>query len=817
MALFDFLKNFTSKVTQPIVSTLGKIEEAPVDQGGILGTLGRVADITARTAQQVPISNLTANILSGRREGTLVSKSLLSPQLNYTPVPVTPQSPLYSPVGGTGSLYTDPISGATFRFDESGRWLQISSGVRQTVPTAPQPPPALTPVSIRRSRFNIPTGPGAGQTLVSGTEQLLTGLGGFGGISAGQFGGGTGISGIEGGGAKLPGSLSTGFRTIPLSGFNIPTQEELEERRKNVVGRATQSLGLGDLLRGLLGVPTAVAATSAPTPTPAQTPSGTPTSPVISPLARGQVPLTVQQNELLSSTFGPYFDKGFISAPNSPITGQEFASATTDNVPPPSIKPTDTVSAMKNNLQNRITQTFSNNNSRDAIITQQATEQAQKLAIQKTLAASGGYVKVSDPTSGQINVAKLNSDGSTSYVSLAEFQQKGLNIDHIPDAEQVQNGATTILNGILSQVIDTVTGKPYIKEDFDLPPENKSRAEIDKIDKEIQDNVTKYHLTDSPDLETIRTAVSKEEGLASSQAQARQLKENINGIIGEFEKVSDEIRDDPDFSAKLKSKRLSFMDNEKQRALAGFQRQLDLVNDDIKIKSDKVSQIIKDKLDTYNLRVKVVQDLEKDRTRLETQLNKEADDARALFTFYINTFGGTAWADLSKETRKAITSEFNRLNASHLVNLLKSGLQTQKDKSLELSRINTQLRAPTNQTFIFGGQEFQGLKTPSGSSVLGGFTNDQIERGAANAGLAITDFQKFGPEAANLFINNYANVTATKTDLESRLKSGISASRLEGMIAGLQLPPEAKDYLTKYLKSIASTFSGSRRKLPGEQ
>lgn len=68
-----------------------------------------------------------------------------------TPTPtatITPTAPQFSPVGGVGPTYTDPTSGATFRFNEQGKWVQISTGAIQPISTvAPTVSPAPADVS----------------------------------------------------------------------------------------------------------------------------------------------------------------------------------------------------------------------------------------------------------------------------------------------------------------------------------------------------------------------------------------------------------------------------------------------------------------------------------------------------------------------------------------------------------------------------------------------------------------------------------------------------------------------------------------------
>lgn len=46
-------------------------------------------------------------------------------------------APAFSPSGGVGSTYTDPSTGATYRFAGGTNWQQISSGARQSAPSRP--------------------------------------------------------------------------------------------------------------------------------------------------------------------------------------------------------------------------------------------------------------------------------------------------------------------------------------------------------------------------------------------------------------------------------------------------------------------------------------------------------------------------------------------------------------------------------------------------------------------------------------------------------------------------------------------------------
>ena len=97
-----------------------------------------------------------------------------------------------------------------------------------------------------------PTAPARQQVFDPGTGKMefTTGESGTGGTSAQQFGGGTGVSGIEGGGASLPGSLGGTFRSA--GGINLQSFNEDEEKKKNVV--AVTFAGSPDLFDSITGL-----------------------------------------------------------------------------------------------------------------------------------------------------------------------------------------------------------------------------------------------------------------------------------------------------------------------------------------------------------------------------------------------------------------------------------------------------------------------------------------------------------------------------------------------------------------------------------
>lgn len=85
----------------------------------------------------------------------------------------------------------------------------------------------------------------------------------------------------------------------------------------------------------------------------------------------------------------------------------------------------------------------------------------------------------------------------------------------------------------------------------------------------------------------------------------------------------------------------------------------------------------------------------------------------------------------------------------------------------------------------------------------GTFTQTQLNKGAANAGVSAEDLKNFTYEGANAFINAMPSINAKVKEIQAGLDVGTKPSEIEASISGLSVPPEVKNYLGKYLKANA--------------
>ena len=171
-----------------------------------------------------------------------------------TPKIIQPQGP-YTPAGygvstqfGPGSY--NPQTGQIELLQYSPSYQQATGlGYTSVIPgvttpvTPPLPPPtppyilplSAPPIPPQQPVYNPET------TLIGPRGELLTGYGGFGGTSAGQFGFGTGISGAPGGAQLLPGGLASSSRFA--GGLPVIEEEEAKKRRTQAIQAYTVQPG----------------------------------------------------------------------------------------------------------------------------------------------------------------------------------------------------------------------------------------------------------------------------------------------------------------------------------------------------------------------------------------------------------------------------------------------------------------------------------------------------------------------------------------------------------------------------------------------
>lgn len=329
MALFNpfsFLDQFAQKAVDIGKKVVSEVKEsaqaAPFSQslvGKGISTLGGFASEQTKNLGGV-IGSRFQDTLGGQKvvsppgvfTGEVIPRSRVITPTNFSAIPA--QSPQFSPAGGFGSTYTDPVSGATFYYGQNG-WQQISGygpsmpsvSPPVSIPTSPIQPPIQTPAPLPpvfRPLYNPET------TMVDRFGNLLTGLGGFSGASAFQFGSGVGIQGAVGGAQALPSGLAGTSRFAGGLPY-LPDEEEKKRRTQNIQGYTVQPGDTVNKIANRLGIdPSQISGFSSGNPNlirPGETlniqgdqPVGGPTTPLVGVGFGGQV----APSPRFESTFG---------------------------------------------------------------------------------------------------------------------------------------------------------------------------------------------------------------------------------------------------------------------------------------------------------------------------------------------------------------------------------------------------------------------------------------------------------------------------------------------------------------------------------
>ena len=82
------------------------------------------------------------------------------------------------------------------------------------------------------------------------------------------------------------------------------------------------------------------------------------------------------------------------------------------------------------------------------------------------------------------------------------------------------------------------------------------------------------------------------------------------------------------------------------------------------------------------------------------------------------------------------------------------------------------------------------------------FSNTQITKGAANAGISIANFKTLDTDTQNFFINRTNEINTKKKEIDNAKVQGEDPRELERDISESNAPPEVKDLLVRYLKEI---------------
>lgn len=497
----------------------------------------------------------------------------------------------------------------------------------------------------------------------SSSEQFSRAVGG-------NLVGSDGMFNITGGASLLPGSIGGGFR---MASFPFPTKEDEKKKKRQVIDNIENALQTGrisDLLNpqqpGFAGYTAGgqsiPGATAGQVINPAdvsrlqtsgvlskggfemglgasqsgklafqggrlgatQRPdigggavaiSGTRQEPIFQPFMGG--PLSEADKQLISTVSET--PKAGVSAidPSIPSTTELAGTKAVGDTGIISQKNIKTQSDLNNYVGNRITQIIDASNQRDIQYSNQILDQQSENAIQTLSSRSQEFF-------GQ----QLSPDQVRAFV---QTDPRG----------QVLYDQTFL--SLKDAVINPVTNQPWRAEDFQLKdPLLKDKPDLynqlDALQKQIDDFTTKDPLAGRT-FENLSQQLMKDLGVSSAKQLRDKKQEEIDKIIGAYEGITTEIKNDPDFSKNLKARRLEYVSNKQADAVRLLQRDIDRLNTQI---TDGTQQVA-DRINTIAKDYAVFQDrrntLQNKYDKLLTNIDKASDNARAAITTLINNPG----------------------------------------------------------------------------------------------------------------------------------------------------------------------------------
>lgn len=143
---------------------------------------------------------------------------------------------------------------------------------------------------------------------------------------------------------------------------------------------------------------------------------------------------------------------------------------------------------------------------------------------------------------------------------------------------------------------------------------------------------------------------------------------------------------------------------------------------------------------------------------------------------------------------------------------LKDTVESAQAKIVKSKSFQTQQQ---NNQRIAGGSGDSGGSGPG--STAGGksnFTQTQLNKGAANAGISLDDFNRLDPDSQNVFINNSSDLDAFKKTIDSAKTNGGTGNSPQELEAEIDdpssnLPKGVQDYLVKYLHKVFGDYGAA--------
>lgn len=134
----------------------------------------------------------------------------------------------------------------------------------------------------------------------------------------------------------------------------------------------------------------------------------------------------------------------------------------------------------------------------------------------------------------------------------------------------------------------------------------------------------------------IRATLRSELGMDSLYTQRMEIQNKINEVLNAFDKVSGEIKDNPNLSTALRAKRLNYLSNNSQTLLNTLTRNLDTINDSIESSEKMVTERLGDMVSQYSIYKDQVQDLQSAYDKLQGRIDKVAENGQQALNMLMN-------------------------------------------------------------------------------------------------------------------------------------------------------------------------------------
>ena len=625
--------------------------------------------------------NLTANLLSGTSGGKTVPSPVPGPTVGVPGTSYQSGQALITPSGSQ-------TSSGGYYFPQAVPTVQYSQpiGPQQYTPSSTTSGGQVTSrgqvagaTTTQQERPFVVNYDAAGNAFITYTQGLSGGLG----QSSYQFGGGTGVSGIQGGAQGLPGALSGGMRTAGVGGLGTyPTAEEEKRRKEQLVNKNNNTV-VGDTMRNLFGIGTATAQTQQPTGQQGQytgalgnafsgianylTPDQINTANrvaatktnnlqgapfLIQPGTSGQTPILPKSSELSKQPINVVGGVGNVPYGPKSAVDQKIAQMFVDK------------QSASNDINNQYKQQALDTASQNAIKSlsdnsqqlfgQQLTPQQVQQYVSTNPDGSVLYDttfqniknKIFSPVSGepyraedfQFHTAQVATatppqatNGNNAY-----YKDANNNVFRTSDNQPVKQGSPdpSLDWNKLGLNIDHINTLDQIQQsEVPKPPE---QTEVDKLLQDTQKLIDEWKLKEpalADGADKLQERFMRDEGVADKKSLRNSYQSQINDILTVYESAATDVKDDPDFSKNLKARNLEYISNRQSDAVRVLQRNIDLLDNEIAQGEKLVAQKMQNALTDYNVWKDNMTMLTNQYDKLTARDDKEADNARQALQF----------------------------------------------------------------------------------------------------------------------------------------------------------------------------------------